>query len=305
MPRIAYRTINLQARALETIGLIGSMIEEYKSQGLSLTVRQIHYQMVARGLMPNSAATYNHVQSCVNKGRLAGLLDWEAIEDRGRALRGLTHDISPAHAIAHALRAYRLDKWADQPFRPEVWVEKQALEGVIEGICNELQVDFYSCRGYNSQSEQWRAGQRFARYVQQGQRPIVFHLGDHDPSGVHMTVDNRDRLTEFAGTPVMVQRIALNYQQIEEYEPPENFAKEGDSRTTFYEEHMASVGGDPSLSWELDALDPRVIRDLIRSAVDRVRDEDRWEIALAQEVEDKRLLEEQIEAMGGIEEETE
>lgn len=298
MPRICYRDLNLRPRAIETIGRIGALIEEYQAQGLSLTVRQIHYQMVARGVMPNTGATYTHVQDCVNKGRLAGLLDWDAIEDRGRNLMGLRTQLSPGHAIAAQIDEYRLDLWADQPFRPEVWIEKQALEGVISGICSDLRVDFYAQKGYNSQSEQWRAGQRFAGYVREGQRPIVLHLGDHDPSGVHMTVDNRQRLEEFAGVPVMVQRLALNYSQIEEYAPPENFAKGTDSRMPFYEEHMASVGGDPSLSWELDALDPRVVRDLIQDAVDRLRDEDRWQRALAQEVEDRRTLQEVAEQMG-------
>lgn len=272
--------------------MVRGLIEEYQSKGLSLTVRQIHYQFVARGWAPNSAATYSHIQGAVSDGRMAGLLDWEAIEDRGRSLRGIRTETSPAVALRRAAESYRMDLWADQPFRPEVWIEKQALEGVIAGICNELRVDFYAQKGYNSQSEQWRAGQRFAKYVRDGQRPIVFHLGDHDPSGVHMTVDNRDRLEEFCGVPVIVQRLALNHDQIEQYAPPENFAKGADPRMPHYVEHMASVGGDPSLSWELDALDPTVVRDLIQDAVDRVRDEDRWDTALAQEVEDRRHMEE-------------
>ena len=303
MPRIQYRDIRLQSRKLDTIGRIGALTEEYTRQGLTLTVRQVHYQFVARGWMPNSSATYNHIQGAINDGRIAGLLDWDAIEDRGRSLKGLRTETSPAAAIQRAAANYRLDLWAGQPFRPEVWIEKQALEGVIAGICNELRVDFYAQKGYNSTSEHWRAGQRFADYVRRGQRPIVFHLGDHDPSGVHMTDSNREKLSLFCGVPVMVHRLALNYEQIEQYAPPENFAKESDSRMAFYEEHMASVGGDPSLSWELDALEPTVVRDLIRDAVARFRDEAAWSVSLAQEVEDRRTLQETIEMLGGAEEE--
>lgn len=136
------------------------------------------------------------------------------------------------------------------------------------------------------------------RAVQRGQRPIVLHLGDHDPSGVHMTEDNRDRLTMFAGVPVMVQRLALNYSQIEEFRPPENFAKTTDSRIEHYRDHMARCGGDPTVSWELDALDPTVVRDLIADAVGRLRDEEIWSRSLAQEVEDQRTMQDIITTLG-------
>lgn len=310
MTRIAYRDMNLREGTLRTIGCIGALAEEYRSQGLRLSVRQVHYQFVSRGWAANNGRTYDHVQDCINKGRLCGLLDWEMFEDRERELMGHRTFASPAHAVAALAHAeqldpwsYRTDLWAGQPFRPEVWVEKLALVGVIGDICNELRVDFYAQKGYNSQSEQWRAGQRFARYVRTGQRPIVFHLGDHDPSGMDMTRDNRDRLSEFACTPIMVQRLALNYTQIEQYNPPENFAKTTDVRIDNYQAYMESIGADPTVSWELDALDPRVIRDLIQDAVDRVRDEKKWELALAQEVEDRRVLAGLVEEMGGIEEE--
>jgi hypothetical protein len=181
-------------------------------------------------------------------------------------------------------KKYRIDLWADQPVRPEVWVEKAALEGVVGTICGELRVDYFACRGYNSQSEQWRAGRRFARYLGKGQRPMVFHLGDHDPSGIDMTRDNRDRLGLFAGYPVQVVRLALNMDQVERYRPPPNPAKTTDARFADYQQQF----GDES--WELDALPPETIRDLIKDAVLRVRDENLWDAALKQEAEDKIVL---------------
>ncbi|MBU6429986.1 MAG: hypothetical protein KGR26_13310, partial [Cyanobacteria bacterium REEB65] len=170
---------------------------------------------------------------------------------------------------------------------------KEALVGVISGICNRLRVDFFACRGYNSQSEQWRAGQRFQGYQMKGQRPIVFHLGDHDPSGIDMTRDNRERLEMFAGVPVAVQRLALNMPQIEELNPPPNPAKLTDVRARDYIERYGES------SWELDALSPTYIRDLISSAVGRLRDEKAWETALAQEVGERQLMEAYAEEMGG------
>jgi len=295
----AYVERRFRQSTLDLIGKINEVIAEYEPQGFSLTVRQMHYQFVSRGWLPNSDKTYKSIQGAISDGRLAGLISWTAIEDRGRNLMGLNHVSGPGEAVAQAARNFRLDLWSDQEWRPEVWVEKQALEGVIGSICNELRVDFYACKGYNSQSMQWEAGQRFATRVHRGQRPIVFHLGDHDPSGLDMTRDNRERLALFAGVPVYVQRLALNLDQIDRYDPPPNYAKTTDSRIEDYKAMMDAAGRDHTESWELDALDPRTIRNLIKDAVGRLRDEAKWEARLAQEVADREALEDVIDMMGG------
>lgn len=283
----------LSPGTLKLIDACNSIIEEYERKGYSMTIRQVYYQMVARGLTggENSGRMYNQIQGALNTGRIQGLVSWTALEDRGRNLIGLQHYDSPADVLAAARRSYRRDLWADQQWRPEVWIEKEALVGVIGGICNRLRVDFFACKGYNSQSEQWRAGRRFASYVQKGQRPIVFHLGDHDPSGIDMTRDNRERLSMFAGVPVTVQRLALNMPQVEELKPPPNPAKITDSRAADY---IARFGDE---SWELDALDPVYIERLIENAVLKLRDPERWEDALAREVNDLQRLELAIEEL--------
>ena len=265
------------------------IIDEYAQQGYSLTLRQIYYQFVARGLLENKQSEYNRLGNIISDARMAGLMDWHAIEDRTRGLKGLQTYEHPTQLLQQARENYRMDLWADQPYRPEVWVEKEALAGVVEGICAELRVNFFSCRGYNSQSEQWRAGQRFHNYILKGQTPIVLHLGDHDPSGLDMTRDNRDRLGIFAGSPITVVRLALNRPQIDQYNPPPNPAKLSDSRAEAY---IAEHGDS---SWELDALSPAVLTTLIKDAVARVRDESLWSAALAQEAGDKNNIDMMIE----------
>jgi hypothetical protein len=279
--------------------LVGQALEiilEYDNQGLDLTLRQLYYQFVARGLLENNDRNYKRLGDVVNDGRLCGLLPWDKLIDHERNLMGLETYKSPRDVLKESADKYRRDLWQEQTWRPEVWVEKKALIGVISGICNQLRVDFFATKGYNSQSEQWRAGQRFARYISKGQRPIVFHLGDHDPSGVDMTRDNRDRLEMFAGTPVIVQRLALNMNQVEEFKPPENplkmkAGKLSDARAKAYVRMMKAYGApDPYVSWELDALDPSYIRDLINGAVQRVRDPEVWSRSLSREVADKDRL---------------
>lgn len=283
---------NFREDSLATIDQANQIIAQYEAQGFSLTLRQLYYQFVARGLLANNQQNYNKLGSLISDARLAGLVSWTAIEDRTRNLRGVNTYESPAQVIRAARSSYRRDLWEWQPCRPEVWIEKDALVGVISGICADLRVDFFACRGYNSQSEQWRAGQRFAGYYAKGQRPIVLHLGDHDPSGIDMTRDNQERLSMFAGAEVTVIRLALNYDQVEQYNPPPNPAKMTDSRAEGYIERF----GDSC--WELDALEPTVIANLIRNTVARFRDESVWRDALAAEAADQNELDVIIEGLG-------
>lgn len=297
----AYIEPNFRKSTLAMIAQVNEIITEYEAQGFSLTVRQLHYQFVSRDLYENTIENYNRLGRVVSEGRMAGLISWTAIEDRGRNLMGLSHHKSPGEAIKEVRDNYRRDLWHDQQNVCEVWIEKQALEGVIGTICDELRVNFFATKGYNSQSEQWRAGRRFAQYYQRGQRPIVIHLGDHDPAGIDMTRDNRERLSLFAGVDVQVIRIALNMEQIEQYKPPPNFAKEGDSKTDGYKRTFKQAfeegGYQPDACWELDALDPKIIQDLIDDCVSKFRDDAIWEKSLAKEVEDKNEMDIIIEGL--------
>lgn len=281
---LRYINKRLGDAAMVIIGHALAIIEEYDRQKLDLTLRQLYYQFVARGLLENRQSEYNRLGSIISDGRLCGLLPWDKLVDRTRNLMGHETYASPREFLMSTVSGYRRDLWQEQTWRPEVWVEKEALTGVVSGICGQLRVDFFACRGYNSQSEQWRAGQRFARYIRDGQRPIVFHLGDHDPSGIDMTRDNQERLSMFAGTPVIVQRLGLNMNQIEELNPPPNPTKLTDSRAAGYVDKFGYE------SWELDALDPSYIRDLIDDAVSHVRDPEVWGRSLSREVADKDRL---------------
>lgn len=284
MTKITYIEKSFQGKSLVLIDRANVIIAEYADQGFTLTVRQLYYQFVARGLLENTQRCYKRLADVVSQARLAGLIDWEAIEDRTRSLRSLSSWSSPDSIVHAAERGYRRDLWEDQEYRPEVWIEKDALLGVFAGVCDELDVPYFACRGYNSQSEMWRAGQRFLSYLDGDQEPVVFHFGDHDPSGMDMTRDNEDRLTLFLGQAANVKRLALNWDQIERYTPPPNFAKVTDSRASVY---IAEFGLD---SWELDAMEPAVLAELVRSAVLAVRDEDVYNDTVERQEEERRQL---------------
>jgi hypothetical protein len=241
--------------------------------------------MVAGGIIENSERSYKRLGDLISNGRMAGLIDWDAIEDRGRNLRKNSHWEDPAGVIASARSAYGIDMWRGQKYRPEVWVEKEALEGVVRAACADLDVPYFACKGYNSQSAQQEAGQRMLRYVHSGYTPVIFHLGDHDPSGIDMTRDNHDRLEVFMNGKIHVERLALNMDQIEQYNPPPNPAKATDSRFVGY----AEIYGDES--WELDAMPPQVLVDTIRSAILDIRDDFAWDMRAEMLEEGQRLLE--------------
>lgn len=285
MPRIAYIAKNLQPAKLAVIDQCNAIITEYDAQGFSLTLRQLYYQMVSRDLIPNTQRSYKNLGTAVNDGRLIGLIDWNAIVDRTRNLQQNSHWTDPGDIIDSAAKNYALDKWASQEFYPEVWIEKDALIGVIEDVCNLWDVPFFSCRGYTSQSEVWAAAQRLHRHAKTGQTPLIIHLGDHDPSGIDMTRDIRDRLELFTGRSLKVDRLALNMDQVEQYGPPPNPAKMTDSR---FQAYMAEYGDE---SWELDALEPSVMANLIESSIKAFLDEEAWDAVCDQEREEKRKLE--------------
>lgn len=267
--REQYIVKKFKPETMDLIGQANDIISEYQSQGLTLTLRQLYYQFVARALIPNNMQSYNRLKGVITNGRLAGAIDWLAIEDRTRNVHANSHWDTPADVIRSARYSYRIDMWANQPERLEVWIEKEALVGVIADVCVELDVPYFACKGYVSQSESWRAG---VRARSDSQETVILHLGDHDPSGIDMTRDNQDRLSMFSDRNVTVERIALNMDQIDEYNPPPNPAKLTDSRAR---EYISEFGRS---SWELDALNPTILTQLIRDRVEPHRDPDLWEL---------------------------
>jgi len=321
MPRISYEPKDFGTATLAVIRQAIAIISEYGAQGFDLTLRQLYYQFVARGFIPNKDTEYKRLGSIVNDARLAGLIDWDAITDRTRNLRKLASWDTPAELIDVAARQYRNDLWRSQDIQVEVWIEKDALVGVIEGVCNEYGVPHFSCRGYTSQSEMWAAAQRIGGYIKAGKRVLILHLGDHDPSGMDMTRDIRERLQAFIvkdyarahrdqlgdgklmfrdvleamdratggdGSdpfrPFEVRRIALTFDQVEEFSPPPNPAKLSDSRATGYINEF----GDES--WELDALDPTTLDRLIRDELEEAIDREAWDDAEAKQDTGTALL---------------
>ena len=253
------------SRSLELLRHISKILKLYKEQGYRLTLRQLYYQMVSRDLIPNTIRSYSSVGDLVSNGRLAGLIDWEMIEDRVRIPAKNSHWESPKEILEAAARSYYRDRWENQDAHVEVWCEKDAVSNIIAPVCRKLDVIFMANRGYSSQSAMYEAYHRLLDSQNVGKRNWIIYFGDHDPSGLDMTRDIADRLGLFLegedGCFDGVQRVALNMDQVRRYRPPENPAKVTDSRFTAY---AAQYGAS---SWELDALEPSVLAQLVEDAI--------------------------------------
>jgi hypothetical protein len=333
MAYINYIEKNFSASSEAIIAQADRICRAYADDGYDLTLRQLYYQFVSMDLIANKQTEYKRLGSIINDARLAGRIDWNHITDRTRELKSVGHWDTPADIIDAVAKQYAIDRWSDQPVRVEVWVEKEALAGVVGRAARSNDVAYFACKGYTSQSELWGAAQRLGEYIEAGQRVVILHLGDHDPSGIDMTRDIEDRLKLFIardfarardlwipdsddferGTSkddrdfeteealndvwneivdhidgeladrdyddadrwlgddaLEIRRIALNMNQVRQYNPPPNPAKFTDSRAAGY---VAEFGHE---SWELDALNPRVLNALIQTEIDGLRDDELW-----------------------------
>lgn len=250
------------------------------------SLRQVYYQLVSEKVIPNKMTAYNRLQDVITKARYAGLVDWDFIKDRGRIPKKPPEYKDLNDLLDAAIWSYELDYWKDQAVRPVVMVEKQALEGVLWQALGGLHVRLLVNKGYSSAS----AIYGFAEWVRKvimdhGQKVRVLYLGDHDPSGLDMVRDVDDRVMEFLKPADVqeldligeteddwawkleeedfftVEHVALKRDQVRKHSLEPDPAKLSDSRAA---EYIKTYG---KKSWELDALPPRVLMDMTKSAV--------------------------------------
>lgn len=308
--RRAYRNWAPKDESAAIVARARGFCEAYAADGLDLTLRQLYYRFVAAGEIPNTEKSYKRLGSIVDDARMSGLLDWNHITDRTRTVQDQGDGWSTADQFAHQVldNTFWMGRWRTQPTRVEVWVEKEAMAGIVGRSADRFGAPYFSCRGYVSQSAMWRAAQRIGRAWGRGQNVHILHLGDHDPSGLDMTRDIRDRLELFTKTDwsirsgllaprptLTVERIALNMDQVQEYDPPPNPAKVTDARFASYE---AEFGDE---SWELDALEPHVLDDLITENIREHIDQDAWDAVEAEETEHRGVLSRVLENWSEIE----
>jgi hypothetical protein len=309
--KIKFRNAKLSATNKHRLQQINEIIEEYQEQDLVLTLRQLYYQLVSRDIIPNQQKEYSKLSTLLKEGRMSGIVDWNAIEDRLRQVDRPSSWSSPKAILEAALSGYRKDRMKDQANYIEVWVEKDALSGVLSRVTYQYGIPIMVNRGYSSASAMYDSYNRFRGAIDRDQNCKLLYLGDFDPSGIDMIRDIRDRIQEFLmktwideheeddqeENDVRVENftkwffekfeiipIALTRDQIDEYDPPENPAKRTDPRAKdFIAEHGTS-------SWEVDALRPEVLNTVLTEAIEERLDLDIYNDVLTAEEEDRDKL---------------
>ena len=279
MARIRYRNKELQPDRLALVVKMNSILAEYNSR---VSVRQLYYRLVAADVIPNNDKQYDRIQGLITDARYAGLIDWDAIEDRNREPSKPKDWATGRDILTGAHSTFRLNRWKEQPFYVELWVEKAALAGVLAPISRDYHITLMVNRGYSSASAMKESADRIRHNTHQAgvaeRRPVILYIGDHDPSGEHMVKDIQDRLLEFdCPSWLDVRKLALTMEQIEEHKPPPNPVKMTDTRANRYvEEHGES-------SWEVDALPPKLLDTIIRRAVNSYIDKPKMEAIITKE----------------------
>ena len=275
-------SLHLSTTNISRLNEINTIVEEYHAQGYKLTLRQLYYQLVSRDIIPNKPEEYSKLSGILVKGRMAGIVDWDAIEDRVRVPKLPYWARSITDAIKDITNQYRLDRMSTQDVYIEVWVEKDALSGVLSRITNKYHIRLMVNRGYSSATAMHDAAERI---INSGKDAYILYLGDHDPSGMDMIRDVRDRLLEF-DADVTVIPVALTDEQIKQYNPPPNPAKFSDPRAGWYIDKYGES------SWEVDALPPKVLNDLLESSIRGLIDIQAYIDVIAQEKTDIQKLHE-------------
>ena len=284
LAKIRYVDSTMQHTTRELLDKMIPIIESYEDKGYRLTVRQLYYQLVARIVIANALSSYQRVSKVTTLGRMQGFIDWDTIVDRVRVPMMPNEFDSMGSFVMAVKNSYRSYRWQEQDHYVEVMVEKEALAGILEPITRQYHVSLLVNKGYASASAMHDVAMRLEVQEDEEDKSChILYLGDHDPSGIDMVRDIQDRLATFGRHPE-IERVALTYDQIKRYSLPPNPAKKSDPRAKRYYEQYGNK------SWELDALDPEVLSNVLETAIQGHMDLDRYNETIRREDRERKAL---------------
>lgn len=243
-----------------------------------MTVRQVFYQATVRDIVEKSEAGYNKVQIDLVQMRRSGDLPYSWLADNTRWQRKPDTFDSIEQALEDTARFYRKALWANIAAYVEVWLEKDALAGVVMPVTEMNDVPLMVSRGYASLSFLHSA----AEYIGSLDVPtFIYHFGDFDPSGVNAGQKIEQTLREMApDAEIFFERVAVTPRQIENWRLSTRPTKTTDTRSKNF--------GD--ISVELDAIPPRRLRTLVELVIQRHLPERQFEILKIAEESERELL---------------
>jgi hypothetical protein len=247
----------VRGRAQKSLELIAAMHRAAKA-AQPITGRGIGYKLFTAGLIPSmKKGAMQCVYRLLKEAREEGTIPWEWIVDETRELERRPSWEDPAAFVHTVSRAYRRDFWVHQPARVELWSEKGTVRGVLDPVLDKYGVGFFPVHGFNSSTNTHNSAQD-----DDGRELIVLYVGDYDPSGMCMSErDLPGRLIKYGGDHITIKRIALRREHLDELP---SFPASDKSEDTRYKWFVRNYG---DRCWELDALDPNDLRNLVEGAI--------------------------------------
>ena len=270
--------IKRHRRSRSELETLQAALFDYAQEYQPVTVRQLFYAMSVQGYAPKTEAGYDLVGRELVKMREAGTLPFQWIADNTRWQRRPRTFESLEAALEITAQTYRRSLWSEAAASVEIWLEKEALAGVLFEETARYDVPLMVTRGYSSLTFLHSAAQSIAA---EGRPVHIYYFGDHDPSGVDIPVRVEERLRQYApGAELHFERVAVNEAQIRAWALPTRPTKKTDSRSKTF--HGASV--------EVDAIPPRQLRTLCRDAIERHLDPRRLSYLQWIEAEERESL---------------
>lgn len=276
------------AKKEDIIQHIVDIVDEYEQDGYILTLRQLHYQMVSSNWIINHDSAYKKLGGILDDLKYAGIVDWDNIEDRGRRpyLPYWVNNVE--HALKDTVDQYRVDRQKGQYTTVELWTEKDALSSILRRSTEKYHIQLVVNKGYTSSSAIYNAYQRCVSSIQDNKKIIILYFGDHDPSGLDMIRDIRDRLefmllngehyylieNSVISDYFEVLPIGLSMEQIKKYNLPPNPTKLTDSRAKGYIKKFGKT------CWEVDALKPQVLTSIVETNIKKIIDISQYNVMM-------------------------
>jgi len=282
----------LETDDYKLIVLTNIILQRYPN--LIFTLRQIFYQLVSNFNYTNSEQAYKRLSRVLTEARKERRVNPERIIDESRP----EYEHDPVHMTPKdrvdayfnsLIDEFDLNRWSKQPLYVECWIEKDALARVVKPVCEKYRVPLIVVKGYSSYTKIYEAVKRFP----DDKDVIILYLGDHDSTGLHIEEYLKDSLKEEAminkkSITIEVRRVALTFQQVNEYNLSPAPLK---TRAQKAKEYSSKYG---SGTWELDALNPQVLIDLLESAIKELIDWDKWNEREEEIKRYRELLEEEL-----------
>lgn len=278
---------------------IDGVVNEYIAMEIKLTNRQLYYQLVGKDYIPNADEVYRRICAFLTDSRYAGLIDWDAIEDKDRIPEKHSEWKNVNSLVDSAISSYRLPRWSNQDYYVEMYCEKKAGINVLQPIADKWHIYFGFNKGYSSASAMYDLAKRIGEQIKNEKKAVVLYFGDHDPSGIDMVRDIGKRIIEFLvcgdepldplgddeGDPnFRIIPVALTMEQIKKYKPPPNPAKITDPRAKKYIKEFGKV------SWELDSLNAMELRKIAEKSVLQYLDKKKYNAWIDKEEREKQAL---------------